>query len=510
MIRIRIKIKMSNLEIHNEVSESGDAPVRDYKSELRELRTSVLKMQQFLKKEKISTLIIVTGFDGAGKGQIIHRFNEWLDPRTVRTHAFWQLSDEENGRPYFWRYWQCLPSKGRSALFFGSWYADLIADRVHEDIDDITMRERLETIRFFERMLVKDGVLLIKYWLHLSLEEQLSQKEDLEKNTQFHWKTQTEDWFKDGHYEKFWKTSEYVMDLTDQECARWIPIPAGDPQKRDFLVAEAFVKAVKKYPDETKKLKDLELGIAPVREPFRPAPCSSQFNPSDEYRIEKPEYEEMLPRLQSQLYDLAWEFYKAEMTTFLIFEGWDAAGKGGCIRRVVQSIDARLFDVNPVSAPTKEELAHHYLWRFWKAIPRSGRMAIFDRSWYGRVLVERVEGFASENEWKRSYEEIIDFESQLAAKKHLIMKFWLEITPETQLKRFEKRQEVPFKQFKIGPEDWRNRSKWKEYQEAVSDMIQKTNSKAAPWAIIPADNKRYARIHVLKKICSAMESALHT
>lgn len=483
---------------------------QNFKTQIKNLRTGILEMQEYLKQESISTLILVTGFDGAGKGQIIHRFNEWLDPRTVKTHAFWHHSDEERDRPYFWRYWKCMPSKGKTAIFFGSWYADLIAEKVHGEISEEDFNLQIEKIRFFERMLVMDGVLLLKFWLHLTLEEQLSRKDDLEKNTQFHWKTQADDWFKEGHYQKFWEVSESVMTKTDQECAHWIHIPSADSDSRDLLVAEKFIDSVQSSSTESLKAVHLNQGPAPVPQVFRPSPGSSQEGLTETGgSMSKEEYDVILPQLQEKLFDLAWEFYHQKKTTFLVFEGWDAAGKGGCIRRIVQSIDARLFDVIPVSAPTKEEHEQHYLWRFWRDIPRAGRMAIFDRSWYGRVLVERVEGFASKKEWQRAYEEIIDFEHQLISPGNVMLKFWLEISPETQLKRFQKRQVIPFKRFKIGPEDWRNRGKWNQYQVAVNDMVEKTNSQSAPWTIINAGNKKFARIQVLKTICHAMTSALN-
>ncbi len=481
----------------------------NYKSRIKILRTGILEMQEYLKKQSISTIILVTGFDGAGKGQIIHRFNEWLDPRTVQTHSFWHHSDEERDRPYYWRYWKCMPPKGKTAIFFGSWYADLIAGKVYGEISEESFHLQKQKILFFEKMLTMDGVHLLKFWLHLTREEQLSKKEDLEKNTQFHWKTQPDDWFNEGHYQKFWEVSESVLQATDHERARWISIPAADPDYRDYLVAKKFVESVQLEIKGDSEAENLNQSPAPVPNSFRPLahPNGSKEEPAS--NISKEEYETVLPELQEKLFNLAWEFYYQKKTAFLIFEGWDAAGKGGCIRRIIQSIDARLFEVIPVSAPTQQEHDQHYLWRFWRDLPRAGRMAIFDRSWYGRVLVERVEGFAKTKEWQRAYEEIIEFEHQLISPGNVMQKFWLEISPETQLKRFQKRQDIPFKRFKIGPEDWRNRGKWDEYQIATDDMIQKTSSQSAPWAVINANNKKFARIEVLKIICKVMSEALN-
>lgn len=480
----------------------------NFKERINDLRTGILETQEYLKSEQISTIVIVTGFDGAGKGHIIHRLNEWLDPRFVKTHTFWRISDEQKERPYYWKFWNCLPQKGKTALFFGSWYADLIADSVYGDISQDSLTEKIATIRFFERMLAVDGVHIIKFWLHLSQKQQLDTKDDLEKNTQFHWKTQTGDWFKDGHYQKFWETSDYVMNHTHQDCAPWIRVPAHNPHQRDCMVAESFIKSVKNYSESKSRVIQLQKQVAPVPQFFRPSNKSFEFSACTNSKLDKKEYEKQLTRLQENLFDLAWQFYNQKKSVYIVFEGWDAAGKGGCIRRVVQSIDARLFDVIPVSAPTKEELDHHYLWRFWKSIPRAGKMAIYDRSWYGRVLVERVEGFAVDHEWHRAYEEIIEFENQLISPGNILLKFWLDISPETQLKRFQKRQNIPFKRFKLGPEDWRNRSKWNEYQIAAQDMIAKTHSPSAPWSVIQANNKKFARIQVLNSICSSISKSL--
>ena len=192
----------------------------------------------------------------------------------------------------------------------------------------------------------------------------------------------------------------------------------------------------------------------------------------------------------------------------MVFEGNDAAGKGGAIRRVTGALDARSYHSVPVAAPTEEERAQPYMWRFWRQIPRHGRFTIFDRSWYGRVLVERVEGFCSENDWMRAYTEINDFEQQLARQNVAVVKFWLAISKQEQLRRFKAREKIAFKQFKITEEDWRNRKKWDAYEQAVCDMVDRTSTLIAPWTLVEANNKYHARIKVLKTVCQATEAAL--
>jgi len=193
----------------------------------------------------------------------------------------------------------------------------------------------------------------------------------------------------------------------------------------------------------------------------------------------------------------------------LLFEGNDAAGKGGSIRRITQALDARTYRIIPVAAPTEEERAQPYLWRFWRHLPRKGRVAIFDRSWYGRVLVERVEGFCTHADWMRAYGEINDFEEQLVRNRTVVIKFWLAISQEEQLKRFKEREKIGFKRFKITEEDWRNREKWPLYEQAVCDMIDRTSTEIAPWTLVEANNKWYARLKVLKTVCTRIEKALN-
>jgi polyphosphate kinase 2 (PPK2 family) len=191
-----------------------------------------------------------------------------------------------------------------------------------------------------------------------------------------------------------------------------------------------------------------------------------------------------------------------------VFEGWDAAGKGGAIRRLTSAIDARDYRVIPVSKPTDEEKSQHYLWRFWRHVPRAGRVTIYDRSWYGRVLVERLEGFCRVDEWRRAYGELNDFEMQLAAHGIIVLKFWLQMSKEEQLRRFRHREETDYKRHKINAEDWRNRRKWREYEIAVGDMLALTQHASAPWHLVAADNKRHARLEILKISCQQIAAAL--
>ena len=227
-------------------------------------------------------------------------------------------------------------------------------------------------------------------------------------------------------------------------------------------------------------------------------------------RLSKQEYERDLLRHQVQLRELAWQLYQRKRSLVLVFEGRDAAGKGGCIRRLAEKLDPRGYEVFPIAAPEGDDKAHHYLWRFWRRLlpPDEKQILIFDRSWYGRVLVERVEGFCTEDAWKRAYREINDFERQLVDAGAVVVKFWLQISPEEQLRRFEKRQDTPYKRWKLTPEDWRNREKWGRYDVAVEDMLLKTSTLTAPWTVVEANFKWFARVKCLKTIVGAVSKSL--
>ena len=219
-------------------------------------------------------------------------------------------------------------------------------------------------------------------------------------------------------------------------------------------------------------------------------------------------YDRKLPELQTRLHKLQAACLKREVASVVVFEGWDAAGKGGAIRRLTPTLDPRAFEVVPIAAPQGEESEHHYLWRFWRHVPRAGAMAIFDRSWYGRVLVERVEGYCAPAEWRRAYDEIAEFERELATSGAVVVKYWLHISKEEQLRRFRDRSAERIKRYKIGPEDWRNRKKWSAYEAAIDEMVRRTDRPGARWTLVEAEDKRYARIKILETLLEALEAGL--
>ena len=479
----------------------------EYKIALRDLRVDIIDSQYALRASKTPVQIIITGFDGAGKGEVINLLSEWLDPRSVETTAFWESTEEERSRPYFWRYWRAAPTRGRIRVLFGSYYGDLIAARTYDDWEANDYRKHVERIRDYERMLVDDGALIAKFWLHLSESEQADRLNDLEANSQFHWRIEPAHWKDPDHYSRFWTAAKESIAATDQPGAQWRLIEAKCPYERNLAVAGELVRQFQEAADSIR--------TKPTTGAKAPDAASKKGTKRARLRLDDPTppleadaYEEALTDAQNRLRELAWEAHQRRIATVAVFEGWDAAGKGGCIRRIIHALDARLYQVIPIAAPSEEEFARHYLWRFWRRLPMDGQIAFFDRSWYGRVLVERVEGFASEEEWSRAFEEINKFEEQLVDHGVVLVKYWLDISKETQAKRFEKRRVTPHKNYKLSEEDWRNRKKWDQYNVAVDDMLERTSPPRAPWNVVNAEDKRNARIAALRIFCDRLEARL--
>ena len=517
-----------------------------YEAEVPAIQAELLALQRTLRATRIATTIIVAGVEGSGKGEVVNRISEWLDPRGVRTHAFWNESDDERQRPRFWRFWRQLPARGTVGVLYGSWYTLPIEDHAFERTSAAEYERELRRIEELERLLTDDGMLVVKLWFHLGKRDQ---KKRLERDV------------KDGRtpaslakkfakrYGSFVECAERAIRMTDTGHCPWIVIEAADRRYRDLAVGQALLHAMRerleRAPAPTparevaprqaaaEALTAADAAAAPTEAPghadgadAKPtaAPAAAASAPHGERpesritvldrvdlsaSLPDDEYEARLDDAQRRLGSLAWKVREHGRNTVAVFEGWDAAGKGGAIRRVARAVDARLLQAISIAAPTDEERAHHYLWRFWRHIPRAGHMTIYDRSWYGRVLVERVEGFAREHEWRRAYQEINDFEEQLVEHGVVLLKLWLHISPEEQLRRFEERQQSERKQHKITAEDWRNREKWGAYAEAVDEMVARTSTSFAPWTLVAGNDKQHARVEVLETFCRRLDDALH-
>lgn len=491
-----------------EVAELGHTVEKSvYKDKSAQLRTRLLTVQSALQNYPFPVIIIISGVDGGGKGEVINRLNGWLDAHYMRTIALGESTDEERERPKFWRYWRTLPAKGTIGLYVGSWYSDPIAQRVYQKIDDNGLQAELLQINQLEQLLSDDNALIIKCWLHLKKEAQIKRLKALAKDPATKWRVTDKDRQHLGMYDAFIGVAEQVLTETSKAYAPWLIVEGSDIRYSSLTVGQHILERIEHHIQQYNEASAASNG--------REKALSSQveqYNLLDaldlSLKLSKSDYKKQLEKYQGKLNELTRHAWAAKRSSLLVFEGWDAAGKGGAIRRLTEAMDARHYQVIPIAAPTDEERAHHYLWRFWRHIPRAGQITIYDRSWYGRVLVERVEGLAKINEWQRAYSEIVNFEEALLAHGIVILKFWLHIDHDEQMQRFKSREQISFKQFKITEEDYRNREKWDDYQKAVNEMIARTSTSKSPWLLIEANDKNYARIKIIKAYCDRLEKML--
>ena len=481
----------------------------EYQERVKKLRYRMVSIQNLIRKSKVPVLILFAGVDGAGKHETVDLLSEWMDPRWLRTRAYGEPTEEEKLRPKMWKYWRDLPGEGEIGLFLSAWTSKPLLDRVRGVIDAKEFDNELDKIDAFEKTLVENGCLILKFWMHLDQDKQKERLVKLSSNELLSWQIKASDWENVHLYQKFMSAADKIV--SRKGASPWTVIDGSKEKFRSIAVAEEILKGIQDRLDSDAKKAKSSAGKSEVMPQSKPSKSNGRLSKIDlSLKAPKDVYKHELKRLQSKLYHLQMEAHKKNISTVLMFEGWDAAGKGGAIRRVTKAIDARQYEVTPIAAPTQEELEHHYLWRFWRQLPRGGRMSIFDRSWYGRVLVERVEGFAKDPEWKRAYQEINDFEKELIDDGVVLCKFWLHISKDEQLRRFEERKNIPYKAWKLNDEDWRNREKWDQYVKAVEEMFQKTDSPEAPWTIIPGNDKYYARLKVLSTVCQHMEQRLES
>lgn len=476
-----------------------------YNNEVPKLREDLLNAQfDLAQKCKFPVIILIGGVDGAGKGETVNLLNEWMDPRYIQAHAMGSQSDEESERPPMWRFWRALPPKGKIGVFFGSWYTSPIVQRVLGKIKASQLSQSIDEINRFEKMLTNEGALIIKFWFHLSKEAQVKRLKSLEKNPKTRWRVTKLDWQRFKLYDQFRKVSERTLRATSTAEAPWIVVEGSDARYRNLTTGKILLEAIRKRLDHAAP--PAALTAAPLNAPIDRLNVFDKLNMSQKLADKK--FAAELEKYQGKLNLLTRDERFHNMSVIAVFEGSDAGGKGGAIRRITAALDARHYRIVPIAAPTEEERAQPYLWRFWRHIPRTGRVTIFDRSWYGRVLVERVENFCSEADWMRAYGEINDFEEQLVQHNTVLVKFWLAITKDEQLRRFKEREQIGFKRFKITEEDWRNRKKWDDYETAVCDMVDRTSTAIAPWTLVEANDKNFARIKILKALCQQIEAAM--
>ena len=477
---------------------------KEYREQSQNLRIKLFEAQRTCIDRKIPLLIIIAGIDGAGRGAVMNLLSEWMDSKHVHNHVFWLETDEERERPADWRYWRILPAAGTAGVFFEGWYGSAMRRFCTGDMSDMEFNAHMHHYRGMEASLAASGMAIAKIWLHLDKKEHDERlKKRLEHKEILHFTPY--DKKASENYHGLASAASRAITLTDRAFAPWTVVDAADANYRNLAVARAIIATIDRaVAEQDAKKKRLEQPAAVEQENV-----ISTLDAIDlSVRADPETYKDELADLQAQLHDLTYHAYRKGISSTLVFEGWDAAGKGGSIRRLMAGIDARISRAIPIGVPSDEELAHHYLWRFWRHVPRAGFITVYDRSWYGRVLVERVEHLTPQEDWSRAYAEINLFEQQLTARNNILLKFWLHISPDEQLRRFKEREETPWKQYKITPDDWRNREKWPDYVRAADEMFLRTSTEYAPWHIIAAEDKKYARLSVLREYRDALKKAL--
>ena len=486
----------------DDIDLSQKLPKADYNASMDALEINMGQLQRQAHEMGVPITIVFEGWGASGKGRLINELLLALDPRGVNVHSTLAPNQEEFYRPFLWRFWTKIPEKGRMAIYDRSWYSRFIVKKMDPMMEKLPKQKAYDEVNCFERQLIDDGHIIIKFFLHISRSEQKKRFKKLEKNPMTAWRVTDYDWKKHKQYDSYKEVIEEMILRTDSEYAPWHVVPSENLRFAGMTVFETIIDEVGRQLKKREEAKQ-----AP---PIQLAPVSKSILDTADLSkaLTRSEYDRQRKIYQQRLWELEHEVYLRRLSVVMVYEGWDAAGKGGNIKRLVRRMDPRGYEVIPVAAPNDIELAHHYLWRFWEKMPKAGHFAIFDRSWYGRVLVERVEGFAKENEWKRAYQEINEMEEIMSNYGTLIFKFWVDVDQDEQLARFKDREKNPPKQWKITEEDWRNREKWPQYREAVDEMLYRTNTSYAPWTIVESNNKLYARIKAMKTVVKTLEKHL--
>ena len=482
----------------------------DYKEKMPQLEAKLGRLQRECKALGIPIMIVFEGFGAAGKGLQIGRLIQSMDPRGFEVHPIKNETEEEQMHPFMWRFWTKTPAKGRIVIFDGSWYRRVLIDRFEKRTKNKELADAFHSINSFEEQLADDGTLIIKLFLDIDKKEQKKRFEKLAKNKETAWRVTQGDKERNAHYDEYAAMMEDMLFKTDTDYAPWTIIESMDKRFATLKIYTSVITAMEGQIEkvEREKAEKKQKGAPQMDADMRELQVSILSKADLSLSYTREEYKEKLDKLQKKMEKLHGELYRRRIPVVLGFEGWDAGGKGGAIKRLTERMDPRGYVVNPTASPNDIEKAHHYLWRFWRAMPKDGHVAIFDRTWYGRVMVERIEGFCTTEEWKRAYKEINDMEKDLHDAGAIVIKFWMHIDKDEQERRFTERQQNPEKQWKITDEDWRNREKWDLYEDAVNEMLMRTSTDYAPWVVVEGNNKYYARVKVLKTVVDAIEERL--
>lgn len=478
---------------------------KTYKNEITELEKKLASLEKSIVNLKIPVIIVFDGWSAAGKGTLISKVLYPLDPRCFNVYTMNKVTEDMIMRPYLTQFWTKTPSKGRITIFDKSWHRIVLPEGSKKwKLTETELAGFYNDVNAFEKQLYDDGNLIIKFFLQISKEEQRKRIKELEKNPDTRWRVNQGDWDQNKNYDKYLSLFENMIQQTNVGASRWSVIESDD---KKYAVIKTFKILIHTIEEEIQRraLGQTAQTCTPSPEPPQISILSS-VNPNK--MISDEEYKKKLDHYQREISDLGYKLYTKRRSVIIVYEGWDAAGKGGNIKRLTEELDPRGYEVVPIAAPTQEELSHHYLWRFYKKLPKDGHIAIFDRSWYGRVMVERIEQYCGVAEWQRAYDEINSMERHLVNHGTILLKFWLHIDKDEQLARFEARQADPLKQYKITDEDWRNREKWDAYEKAVDEMLFRTSTGYAPWMIVESNYKKHARIKVLESVVKELRKKL--
>ena len=482
----------------------GETPEKEeLKQQLDVAKKKLYDLQMKIKEHKIPVLVLFEGWSAAGKGSMIGKVIKNIDPRFFKVATMSVPSEEELRRPFLYRYMRQIPEQGKFTFLDAGWMEQTTQEVLNKKLEGEDYEKRIESIRRFERQLTDNGYLVLKFFMHIDKEEQKERMDRLCASKDTRWRVSDFDKWQQEHYHKCEKVYDRYLKDTNASTSPWYIIDAKDKKWAELQVMDTLVSSIEvALQNQSHSVPILQNGFPLVKMPkLKDIELTGKT-------IDDEEYEKELKKLQDKLSELHNRLYRARIPVIITYEGWDAAGKGGNIKRITGALDPRGYEVHPIASPEPHEKARHYLWRFWTRLPKNGHIAIFDRTWYGRVMVERLEGFCSENDWKRAYNEMNEFEKELSDWGAVIIKFWVQIDKDTQLERFNDRQNNPEKRWKITDEDWRNREKWDQYEDAVNEMLKKTSTAYAPWHILESVDKKYARIKALKIVIKEIEKAL--